>query len=197
MKIFAVLRNERGFTLIEAMVSLLLMSVLFMGVWGIFGNSFTFWRQAEYRVDMYDSLQISFDRMGRELMYARQPDAAYPTSGYPGGVLFGSNDTHLYFQIDGTPTKNVPNPLPKRIHYYCSSNNLYRQENYNTPQPLASNIESVVFTYYNSAGEVVNPTTVQVANSIRQVKIVLTAQKQNSTLAPVVLVQKIKLRSFK
>ena len=189
MKIFAVLRNERGFTLIEAMVSLLLMSVLFMGVWGIFGNSFTFWRQAEYRVDMYDSLQISFDRMGRELMYARQPDAAYPTSGYPGGCAVWQNNAH-YFQIDGTGRCSRP-----RIHFLFTYN-LYAR-NYNTPQPLASNIESVVFTYYNSAGEVVNPTTVQVANSIRQVKIVLTAQKQNSTLAPVVLVQKIKLRSFK
>jgi len=196
MKIFTALLNERGFTLIETMVSLLLMSILFIGLWGIFVSSYTFWRQAEYKVDMYDSLQISFDRMGRELMYARQPDAAYPTSGYPGGVLVNSNDTHLYFQIDGTPTKTVPNPVPKRIHYYCSLNNLYRQENNNSPQPLASDIQSVVFTYYNGDGEVVNPTTVELAKSIRQVKIVLTAQKQNSNLAPVTLVQKISLRSF-
>jgi prepilin-type N-terminal cleavage/methylation domain-containing protein len=196
MKIFAALRNERGFTLIETMVSLLLMSILFIGVWGIFGTSYTFWRQAEYRVDMYDSLQISFDRMGRELMYARQPDAAYPASGYPGGVLVNSNDSHLYFQIDGTPTEAVPNPVPKRIHYYCSSNNLYRQENYYSPQPLASDIQGVVFTYYDGAGEVVNPTSSEQARSIRQVKILLTAQKQNSTLAPVVLVQKISLRAF-
>ncbi|MFA4884611.1 MAG: prepilin-type N-terminal cleavage/methylation domain-containing protein, partial [Desulfotomaculaceae bacterium] len=70
------LRDERGFTLIELMLSLLLMSILFLAVWGIFTRSVTFWRQAEYKVDMYDSMRITFDRMGRELMFARQPDSS-------------------------------------------------------------------------------------------------------------------------
>lgn len=188
MRILACLRNERGLTLIELMLSLLLMSTLFLSVWGLLGHGVAFWRQAEYKVDMYDSLRISLDRMGRELMYARQPDSAYPTSGYPGGVLVNSDDRHLYFKIDGTP--------PKTIHYYCSANNLYRQENGFSAQPLASDIQSVNFTYYDSSGTLVIPTSIDAAKTIRQVKITLTAKKQGSTISPVVLTQKISLRAL-
>lgn len=188
MKILVSQRDERGFTFIELMIALLLMSILFLGVWGIFTNAYTFWRQAEYKVDIYDNMRVALDRMGRELMFARGPDSTYPASGYPGGVLIYSNNSHLYFEIDGTP--------PKKIHYYCSSYNLYRQVNNDPAQPLASDIQSVAFTYYDSTGEEVNPTSIDEAKRIRTVKIVLTAKKQGSTLSPVVLVQKISLRSL-
>lgn len=205
------LKDERGFTLIEVMFSTVLLSFLFITIWGIFNHSVSFWKQSEYKVDMNDSLQISLDRMGRELMFARRPDANYPDSGYPGGVLVNSSNTDLYFEIDGTPTVAEPNPPPKKILYYCSSNTLYRQENNYSSQPLASDIQSVVFTYYNSAGAVVSPasiavsinstneqrlTSIENAKKIRQVKIVLTAKKQGTTINPATLVQKVSLRSL-
>jgi hypothetical protein len=111
-------------------------------------------------------------------------------------VLVNSNNSHLYFEIDGTPTDEVTNPPPKQIHYYCDSYTLYRQENSLPQQPLASDIQSVVFTYYNSTGGLVNPTSSDEAKKIRLVKIVLTAKKQGSTISPAVLVQKISLRSY-
>lgn len=205
------MRDERGFTLIELMFSTILLSFLFLIVWGIFNHSIAFWKQSEYKVDMYDSLRASLDSMGRELMFSRKPDVNYPASGYPGGVLVNSDNNHLYFEIDGTPTDEAPNPQPKRIHYYCYSNTLYRQVNSFSPQPLASDIQSVFFTYYNSAGAEVSPASIKVtlnstnderlksidsAKKIRQVKIILTAKKQGSLVSPATLVQKVSLRSL-
>lgn len=212
MKNMAGLRDERGLTFVELMFALLLMSILFIGVWEVFTRGFIFWRQSEYKVNMNDSLRISLDRMGRELMFARQPDSTYPTSGgNPGGVLVNSNGSHLYFEIDATPTDEVPNPPSKTIHYYCTPYVLYRQENSDL-QPLAEDIESISFTYYDSAGAVVDPgsivwaalnmtdeqklQSIENAKAIKQVKIVLTAKKNNSTISPVVIVQKINLRSL-
>lgn len=182
MKNLLSLRDERGLTIIELMLSLLLMSILFIGVWGIFANGFTFWRQAEYKVDMYDSLRVTLDHMGRELMFTRQPVGTTVT----GGVRVPSNSSNLYFI----------NAEGNTICYYCSGYALYRKENGNIAQPLASDIQSVGFTYYNRAGTAIDPTTVDLAGSIRQVKIVLTAKKLGSTVSPAVLVQKISLRSL-
>lgn len=205
------LKDERGFTLIEILFSTVLLSFLFLTMWGIFNHSVAFWKQSENKVDMCDSLQVSLDRMGRELMFARSPDVNYPTSGDPGGVLVNSSNSHLYFEIDGTPTDDVPNPAPKKIHYFCSSNTLYRQENNYSPQPLASDIQSIGFTYYNRAGAVVSPVSIEVnlsstndqrlasienAKKIKQVKIVLTAKKQGTAVSPATLVQKVSLRSM-
>ncbi|TEB17570.1 hypothetical protein Psfp_00442 [Pelotomaculum sp. FP] len=179
MKILVSLRDERGFTFIELMLALVLMSILFLGVWGIFANGYTFWRQAEYKVDMYDSLRFSLDMMGRELMYARKPD------GTTGGVVSPSDSRNLYFI----------NAEGKTIRYYRDGYQLMRKE-YNIPQPLASDIQDISFTYYNGAGAPITPTSSGFPGTVRQVKITLTAKKYGSNVNPVVLVRKISLRSL-
>jgi len=165
------LRGERGFTLVELMLSILLLSILFTAVWGLFGQGFILWKQGEHQIDMYESLRISLDRLGRELRYARE-------------IKSSSNDTNLYFVNDGGTT----------VRYYCSSYALYRQIPGDVPQPLASDIQSVSFAYYNSAGADVD-VSVQAA-AVKQVKIMITASKQGSKVSPVLLTQKVSLRAL-
>lgn len=179
MKMPAGPRDERGFTLIELMLALVLMSILFLGVWGIFFNGYILWRQAEYRVDMYESLRFSLDMMGRELMYARKPD------GTKGGVVSPSDSGNLYFV----------NAEGKTIRYYRDGYQLMRKE-YNIPQPLASDIEDISFAYYDAAGTPLTPVSSGFPGTVRQVKITLTAKKYGSNVRPVVLVRKISLRSL-
>jgi len=166
------LKNQRGFTLVELMLSILLLSILFLAVWGLFGQSFIFWKQGENKVDMYDSLRIALDRMGRELRYTQ-------------GITSSSSSTNLYFvNADGIA-----------IQYYCSSYALYRQVLGQTPQPLVSDIQSIGFSFINSAGSVITDVSTQAA-TIRQVKITITAKKLGSKVAPVVLTQKVSLRAL-
>lgn len=166
------LKDTRGFTLIELMLSILLLSILFLAAWGLLGQSFIFWKQGEHRADMYDSLRISFDRMGRELRYAK-------------GITTSSNSDSLYFLSAEGIT----------VWYYCSSYTLYRKEQGEVSQPLASDIQSVSYTYINSSGSVVSDVSTQ-ASTVRQVKITITAKKQGSKVAPVVLTQKVSLRAL-
>jgi|GEM_PF-4992824 len=122
---------------------------------------------------MYDSLRISLDRMGRELRYTK-------------GVTASSNSTSLSFVNAGGIT----------VRYYCSSYALYRVEG-GSPQPLASDIQSVSFTYIDDTGSVVSDSHIPArASSIRQVKITITAKKKGSRVDPVVLVLKVKLRAL-
>lgn len=179
MKIHTSLRDERGFTFIELMIALLLMSILFLGVWGIFANGYTFWRQAEYKVDMYDSLRISLDMMGRELMYTKKPD------GTTGGVLTPSDSSNLYFI----------NAEGETIRYYRDGYQLMRKE-YTIPQPLASDIQNISFAYYDGTGTPIYPTSLGFPGTVRQVKITMTAKKYGINISPVVLVRKISLRSL-
>ncbi|MDD4170487.1 MAG: prepilin-type N-terminal cleavage/methylation domain-containing protein [Desulfotomaculaceae bacterium] len=163
-------RGERGFTLIELILSILLLNILLLVVWELFGQTVSLWKQGEHKVDMHDSLRISLDRMSRELRYTQ-------------GITASSNSTNLYFKNDGGTA----------VRYYCSSYVLYRRVQNNVPQPLASDIESVGFTYYDSAGIVVD--VASQAAAVRQVKIAITAAKPGSIAGPVVLVQKVSLRA--
>lgn len=161
------LGNTRGFALIELMLAVVLLSTLFLAVWEIFAYSTAFWRQAEHKVDMYDSLRFTLNHLGTELKY--NPEDIR----FPDGVLALSSSSELFFEIDGTPTRFVTNPPPVRIHYYCSSYNFYRQVNYESPKKLVENIQGVIFTYYNSDGTQITPSTGELARTVREVKIEL------------------------
>ncbi|MDD3654484.1 MAG: prepilin-type N-terminal cleavage/methylation domain-containing protein [Desulfotomaculaceae bacterium] len=179
------LHDERGFTLAELMLSILLLSILFLAAFGLFAQGFVFWKQGEHKVDMYDSLRISLDRMGREMRYTE-------------GISSASDINNLCFKTaEG-----------KNVKYYCSAHELIRGEQgasgwgYN---PVASDIESIKFVYTTSAGAVINesniaqhkqlyPTTWTVY--INLVTITITAKKEGSNVDPVVLTQKVSLRAL-
>ncbi|OPY57737.1 MAG: hypothetical protein A4E55_01457 [Pelotomaculum sp. PtaU1.Bin035] len=172
-------QNERGFTLIELMLSTMLMGILFMAVWNIFGHCFIFWKQAENSVDVYYSLRISHDRMGRELRYAR-------------GISISSDTANLEFlNADGMNVK-----------YYCNLNELIRRVK-GVSSPLASDIESVRFIYTTAAGLVIDESNMTAykllpdwAATVNLVTITIAAKKQGGTAGPVVLTQKVRLRSL-
>jgi len=165
-------REQRGFTLVELLISVLLLSILFLAVWGLFAQGFILWKQGENKVDMYDSLRISLDRAGRELRYAQN-------------ITDSSDASNLYFVNAGGTT----------VRYYCSAYALYRQEQGAVAQPLASDMQSVDFTYLNSSGTEVTDLATEAA-AVTQVKITITAKKQGSRVGPVVLTQKVSLRSL-
>lgn len=172
MKTLKPMRDEQGFTLAELLMAVLLMSILFLSAWGVFSQGFIFWKHGEQKIDMYDSLRMSLNRMGRELRYTQ-------------GVTASSNGTDLYFINSGGAT----------IRYYCSSYTLYRQVVGQVAQPLASDISTVGFIYYNSAGTQIYASTQ--SSLVRQVKITITAARQGSSVSPVVLVQKVSLRALR
>ncbi len=121
---------------------------------------------------MYDSLRISQNRLGRELKCARK-------------ITVSSNSNNLYFI----------NSEGRIVKYYCSSDALYRQEQGAVPQPLVSDIESIGFAYVDEAGVDVND-VLSYAESVRLVKITITAKKQGSKVRPVTLIQMIRLRAL-
>lgn len=175
--------DERGFTLVELMLSILLLSILFLAVWGVFGQAFIFWKQGEHRVDMYDNLRVSLGRMVRELKYTK-------------GVSTSSDSTNLHFV----------NAEGKNVRYYCSSYELIRGEQGLSGwgySPVASDIESVKFIYTTSAGLVIDESNIATQKllpnwsaTINLVKITITARKKGSKAGTIVLTQKVRLRTL-
>jgi len=171
VKVVRVQGDQRGFTLVELLISVLLLSILFLAVWGLFTQGFVLWKQGENKVDMYDSLRIALDRLGRELRYAQS-------------ITASSDGSNLYFVNAGGTT----------VRYYCSAYALYRQESGAVAQPLASDMQSAAFTYFNASETEVTDLAAEAA-AVTQVKITLTAKKQGSRVDAVPLTQKVSLRS--
>lgn len=173
------LNNAQGFTLIELMLAMFLLSVLFLTVWGILGQCFIFWKRVGDKVDQYDSLRISLDRMCREIRYAQS--------------LSDTSDDRICTFV---------NAEGNNVSYYCKDNQLLRMGK-GVATPLASDIASVRFAYVTKEGLVISrsdPAGQKLlpnwSASVSLLTISLTAKKQDSSVDPVVLTQKIQLRAL-
>lgn len=172
-------RNERGFTLVELMISTLLLSILFLMVWDIFSQCSILWRRAGDKVDLYDGLRISLGRMCREIRCAE----SISTSSDVSSLTFVNADGYT-------------------VRYYCNLNELLRREK-GVSSPVASDVESVRFIYTTNTGLVIDQTNIAEqklipnwTDSINLLTISVAARKQGIPVGPVVLNQKVRLRAL-
>jgi len=170
-------KNERGFTLVELMLSTLLLSILSLALWDIFSQCSMFWKRAGDKVDLYDGLRISLGRMCREIRYA----GSISTSSDVGSFTFVNADGNT-------------------VRYYCNLNELLRREK-GVSSPVASDIVSVSFVYTTKAGLVIDQSNIagqkllpNWTDSVELLTISLAAKKED--VGPFVLSQKVRLRAL-
>jgi len=99
------LRNDNGFTLVEMMVALALLSVVFTAVNSFFLSSVTAWHRSQDKAEVEENLRIGMNRLSRELRQA-ESIVSYDNTSQPRG--------RLTFQAER-------NNALKTISYYCSS----------------------------------------------------------------------------
>jgi prepilin-type N-terminal cleavage/methylation domain-containing protein len=88
-------KDERGFTLSEMMVTVVIMSVVLMALFSIFDMSVKTFRYGNNKIEAVESARLGLEKMEREIR------AAYPVGS--GG--------HLFFSANGS-TSNPPQAMP-------------------------------------------------------------------------------------
>jgi prepilin-type N-terminal cleavage/methylation domain-containing protein len=94
-----VLREERGFSLPEMMVTILVMIIMFLALHSIFDMSVRVFAFGNNKTEAMESARVGLEKMEREIR------AAYPVD---------SNDpanTHVFFSANGA-TSNPPQAMP-------------------------------------------------------------------------------------
>jgi Tfp pilus assembly protein PilW len=95
-----VLREERGFTLTEMMVTTVIWIVMLFALYSMFDMSIRVFGVGNNKVEAMESARLGLEKMEREIR------AAYPVN---------SNDPandHLFFSADGTDLSNPPQAMP-------------------------------------------------------------------------------------
>lgn len=128
-------QNARGYTLVEALISVLLLSVVLLGVYGVLLTGNTVFTKDSTLLDMEQQTRNAIDRIVREVRGASSQNI---TTNYNGTT----NDYIQFF----TPTA----PTPNGLQYYLSGTNLVRVNNAGTAQNVASNIGLLKFSLTGS-----------------------------------------------
>lgn len=111
---------RRGFTLVEAIVTLLVVSILFVGLIGYFGTSMRHWAQQESTLTGSRDAQILIGNLRQDLLVS---DGTYDSSSATTGTTFpkrfrfvchhaGSDALEIHDYVKGSDTSPLPMDLP-------------------------------------------------------------------------------------
>jgi len=166
-------RVDRGFTLIELMVSIAIGMVVLASVATTFTSQTRAYSAQEQINQMEQNLRGALDIMTREIkMAGYRPNGGTVT----GVVIYSSSSLTIQADIDGTGTLLASgtgsDTANEQIAYVYDIVNkkITRQVGSGTAATLAENISAFTFTYYQSSGA----TLATSASNIRRIKIAMT-----------------------
>src|SRR5215203_863659 len=90
------LKEEKGFSLPEMLVTIVIMMVVFFALYSVFDMSVRIFSFGSNKVEAVESARLGLERMEREIR------AAYPVG----------SDRHLFFSANGLVTSNPPQAMP-------------------------------------------------------------------------------------
>jgi prepilin-type N-terminal cleavage/methylation domain-containing protein len=90
------LKEEKGFSLPEMLVTIVIMMVVFFALYSVFDMSVRIFMFGSNKVEAVESARLGLERMEREIR------AAYPVA----------SDSHLFFSANGLATSNPPQAMP-------------------------------------------------------------------------------------
>ncbi len=169
-----VLRNERGITLLELMVALVITALLGMAIYNVCKMAMDAWQKGEARTQVYQNARIALDRMSEEIRSAITLNLNY-NSGKK--IYFNGTATQLNFIATAyAPIGNYYDSWasgPSDLKFDCceigyslhaSEKTLYRRQQISdvpdstsitsggSEKEMATHITNLSLTYYSADG---------------------------------------------
>jgi prepilin-type N-terminal cleavage/methylation domain-containing protein len=168
------LKDERGFTLTEMLVSMMIMTVVLIALFNIFDMSVKIFSYGNKKVEAAQNARVGLEKMEREI---RQ---AYPIDTATGQMFYTWTPTQIRFgnDLDGNgviacPNTSTPTKCEKIGYRLANGTTTLGRDNTSTGatnsstlitavppgnlRPVAERVQSLTFTYYDSTGDEVVP----------------------------------------
>ena len=167
------LKDERGFTLSEMLVTIMIMTVVLAGLSSMFHMSIRVFSYGNNKVEAVESARVGLEKMEREIRQAHTIDTA------TGQMFYTWSPTQIRFGIDldGDGTIECLNgdtpPQCEKFGYQVyenpvgSGNFILGRDNSSDSatnalgppnlRPVAEQVQSLTFTYYDHTGDEVLP----------------------------------------
>jgi type IV pilus assembly protein PilW len=187
------INDENGFSLIELLVTLSIMSIVAAGIFSAYQSQLGSHVTQEQVVTMQQNLRAAINLMKRDIRMA-----GYDPTGGAGADIEVADVGELQFRIDDNedgdfvedPGPPLVNDANEQIRYALTNDsdgngiangvpcNLGRAIWGGGLQPLAENIEVLNFVYLNEDGDPITPTPLSAANRalVRSVQVTLIAR---------------------
>ncbi len=157
--------GEEGFTLVEMMVTIVIMLAIFFALHAIFDMSMRVFSFSNNKVEAVENARVGMERLVRELRMA------YPynkTSSPPDERLLSTmGETQVTFGNDLNGNRRVETSV-EQISYFLDGKKLMRQSGDGRPLSVAENVTGLRFEYLKrSGGGLVTAATEQEVEVVR------------------------------
>lgn len=138
-------RDQRGFTLVEALTAAALLGLLLSGILGLLSTGTHSYGVGALRVDLQQGVRLVLERMARELR-----EAGYdPTgAGFPAVVVAEPTRVAVQRDLNGN---GVIDPTRERVTFLLRAGVLRRDAG-GGAQPMLAGVRRFVLTYRDHAG---------------------------------------------
>jgi type II secretory pathway component PulJ len=157
------LRDERGFTLAEVSVTIIIMIIVLFALHSMFEMSLKVYSYGNNKVEATETTRVAMEKMEREI---RQASAYNQPSDMHLFDQRTANEIRFGNDLNGSGAIQCPNSSGQceKIGYRLNNGTLGRDSTstgatntLGNLQPVAENVQSLTFTYYNKSGAVVAP----------------------------------------
>lgn len=152
-------REEGGFTLVEVLVTMMMMILVMFALYSIFDMSIRVFSFGNDKVEATENARIGLSKMEREIR------AAYPfdRTTTPPKLLdasTGANQIAFFLDLNGNHVADAD----EKIVYQLSSGTLTRTKGSGLPQPAVEYVSGLEFGYQNRFGATVSYTSAEIVN---------------------------------
>jgi prepilin-type N-terminal cleavage/methylation domain-containing protein len=164
------LEDERGFTLSEMLVTILIMIVVLFALYSIFDMSLKVFSFGNNKVEAVESARVGIEKMEREIRQAHVPSATAQMfdTWTSTQIRFGNDlDGNGSIQCPNTDTPAQCEKIGYQIYENPAGSGNYTLGRDNTSdgttntvanlQPVAEHVQNLTFTYYDRSGNEVVP----------------------------------------
>jgi len=152
------LKDERGFTLTEILVTTIIMVIILSALYSVFDMSLRVFSYGNNKTEAVETSRVALEKMEREIrqayVYNRPSDMHIFDTWTADQIRFGND-------LDGNGSIACPNTTGacEKIGYQLNGTTLERDNSTTATnfQPVAEGVQNLTFTYYNSGGAVVSP----------------------------------------
>ncbi len=177
-KIYAFAASEKGFTLVEMAVTMIVLGIVLLAVNQIFFSTTRLYANTSVRAGQQMSARAGLSVMANELRTAGA-DPSFPPAGIQGVLGAAADTVHVQADLTGDGAIQIAEPSEDVTYYYDAGQQAVMRDPGTGPEIMIPNVTACAFTFFDANNQLLAaPLDAANRGRVKSIGINITTQTQ-------------------